>query len=107
MIAVLEIKHLFESECLCHGIIVPLIVRYRFAHRATAVFLVIGSPDQISRVPFANELCDGSPGKEGYVIGMWLDGGQDFTRVRLAVSWTFNHNLRCACGSRKFARNRV
>ena len=80
VIAIGEVIHLLKSQGLGHSLRIAFIVQDGLRTRlANAGRIVIGRPDQIPLVAFANQFRDESTREYRDVIRMRLDGCEDFS----------------------------
>jgi hypothetical protein len=103
MITVVQIKILLKTDDPAHFLVITLIGEHRVPDGARTRHIVIGDSNEVACVPFVQEFDNGTGGKNGKVIGVRLNGRQDFAEVRLSRNRPLNHQITVSKEISRFA----
>ena len=78
MIAIFQVENFLQAKRFGHAFGVPLIVQNALPSRAGPRHFVVCGSNQIARISFADKFGDRTTRKDRYIVGMRLDGGEDF-----------------------------
>jgi hypothetical protein len=105
VVAVVQVVCLLHPERPGYSQIVTLVGEHALADSSRSSMVIVRGADQIPGVPFLNQFEHQPASEDGEIVGMWLNGSEDFSRVRLP--WLSALNLNFSAGKRPFVGHRT